>query len=134
MSSCWFFNIHLSDILTNCSIYHFTLISVSLPRLTRTSERQVISSGIQELTVFYRLNSFPHGATVPSGTRPPHYRGFTITLRHTIFGRIPLDDRSARSGDFYLYNTQQSQESNINSHGGIRNRKPNKRAAADPRP
>ena len=131
MSSCWFFNIHLSDILTNCSIYHFTLISVSLPRLTRTSERQVISSGIQVLTLFYRLNSFPHGATVPSGPRPPHYRGFTITLRHTIFGRIPLDDRSAWPGDFYLYNTQQS---DINYHGGIRNRKPNKRAAADPRP
>jgi hypothetical protein len=35
---------------------------------------------------------FPHGATVPSGPEPPHYRGFTITLRHTILGRTPLDE------------------------------------------
>ena len=24
-----------------------------------------------------------HGATAPSGPGPPHFRGFTITLRHT---------------------------------------------------
>ena len=34
----------------------------------------------------------PHGATAPSGTGLPHYRGFTITLRHTTLGRTPLDD------------------------------------------
>jgi hypothetical protein len=26
---------------------------------------------------------FFHGAAAPSGPGPPHYRGFTITLRHT---------------------------------------------------
>jgi hypothetical protein len=26
------------------------------------------------------------GAPAPSGPEPPHYRGFAITLRHTIFG------------------------------------------------
>jgi membrane-associated HD superfamily phosphohydrolase len=45
----------VSDLPTNCSIYHFSLISVSLPCLSRTSERQVISAGIQEFTAFYRL-------------------------------------------------------------------------------
>ena len=30
------------------------------------------------------------GATAPSGPGYPHYRGFTITLRHTTFGRTPL--------------------------------------------
>jgi hypothetical protein len=33
----------------------------------------------------------PHGATAPSVPGPPHYRGFTITLRHTTLGRTPLD-------------------------------------------
>jgi hypothetical protein len=28
----------------------------------------------------------------PSWSRPPHYRGFTITLRHTTLGRGPLDE------------------------------------------
>jgi hypothetical protein len=35
-----------------------------------------------------------HGATVPSGPGPPHYRGVTITLRHTTVGRTPLDEGS----------------------------------------
>jgi hypothetical protein len=30
------------------------------------------------------------GATAHSGPRPPHCRGFTITLRHTALGRTPL--------------------------------------------
>ena len=28
----------------------------------------------------------------PSGPGPPHYRGFTITLRRTTFERTPLDE------------------------------------------
>jgi hypothetical protein len=43
-----------------------------------------------------------HGATAPSGPGPPHYRGLTITLGHTILGRTPLDERSARRRDLYL--------------------------------
>ena len=31
--------------------------------------------------------SSPHGAKAPSGTGPPHYRGFTITLRHPELGK-----------------------------------------------
>jgi hypothetical protein len=45
---------------------------------------------------------FSHGATAPSGSRPPHYRGFTIILRHTTLGRTPLDERSARRRDLQL--------------------------------
>jgi hypothetical protein len=37
-----------------------------------------------------------------SGQRPPYYRGFTITLRHTTFVRTPLDEWSARRTDHYL--------------------------------
>jgi hypothetical protein len=52
--------------------------------------------------------TFPHGTTAPSGSRPPHYWGFTITLRHTTVGRTPLDEWSARNRDLYLttHNTQ----------------------------
>jgi hypothetical protein len=39
---------------------------------------------------------FFHGATAPSGPGPPHYRGFTFTPRHTILGRTPLNEWSAR--------------------------------------
>ena len=35
------------------------------------------------------------------GPRPPHNRGFTITLSHTIIGRTPLDEWSVRHRDLY---------------------------------
>ena len=38
----------------------------------------------------------------PRGPGPPHYRGFTITLRHTTLGRTSLDEWSARRRDLYL--------------------------------
>ena len=49
-----------------------------------------------------------HGATAPTWQRPPHCRGFMITLRHTTVGRTPLDGRSARRRALYLItdNTQ----------------------------
>ena len=37
-----------------------------------------------------------------SGPRSPHYRGFTMTLRHTTSGRIPLYEWSARRTGLYL--------------------------------
>ena len=46
---------------------------------------------------------FPPMAPQPSSrSRPPHYRGFTIILRHTTLGRTPLDECSARRRDLYL--------------------------------
>ena len=48
----------------------------------------------------------------PSGPGP-HFRGFTITLRHTTIGRTPLDEWSARRTDLYLttHNTHKIQTS-----------------------
>jgi len=43
-----------------------------------------------------------HGMAGPSGPRPPHCQGFTITLRHTTFDRTPLDVWSACCRDIYL--------------------------------
>jgi len=68
------------------------------------------------LSIFY-------GSTAPSGPGPPHYRGFTITLRHTTIDRTPLEERSARRRNFYLkiHNTKDRQscprrDSNLQSH------------------
>ena len=49
-----------------------------------------------------------HGATVPSRPRSHHFRGFTITIRHTALVGTPLDERSARRRGLYLttHNTQ----------------------------
>jgi hypothetical protein len=60
-----------------------------------------------------KLRFFFHGATAPSGHGPPHYRGFTITFRHTTLGRTPLDEGSARRRDLYLttHNTHTTQTS-----------------------
>ena len=41
-------------------------------------------------------------ARAPSGPRPPHYRGFTITLSHATLGRTPLNKWSAGRRDLYL--------------------------------
>jgi hypothetical protein len=75
---------------------------------------------------------FSNGPTAPTGPGP-HYRGFTITLRHTTLGWTPLDEWSARRRDLYLttHNTHKRQTSM--PPGGIRTRNPRKRTAADPR-
>ena len=43
-----------------------------------------------------------HGARAHSGPGPPHYRGFTIILRHNTLDRTPLYEWSARRRDLYL--------------------------------
>ena len=51
-----------------------------------------------------------HGATAHSRPVSPHYRGFTITLRHTVVRRTPLDEWSARPTNLYLTTQNTSQE------------------------
>jgi hypothetical protein len=57
----------------------------------------------------------PHVATVPSRPEPPHYRGFTITLRYTTLGKTVLEEWSARHSDLDLKNTQHSPATDIGS-------------------
>jgi hypothetical protein len=61
----------------------------------------------------FSLCYFCSSSTAPSWLRPLHYRGFTITLRHTTLGRTPPDQRSARRKDLYLtkHNTRRRQTS-----------------------
>jgi hypothetical protein len=42
------------------------------------------------------------GVTAASGLRPPHCRGFMITLRHTTLCSTPLDKWRAQRRDMYL--------------------------------
>jgi hypothetical protein len=62
-------------------------------------------------SVWYLNRTFFHGATATHGQEPPHYRGFTITLRHTTLSRTSLDEWSARRRDLYLtkHNTHKRQ-------------------------
>jgi len=70
------------------------MLTVPVSKLNRTQHNQNLLSTTalkaqSNIQVFTSL--FFHGATVPFGPRPPHYWGFTITLKHTTLGRIPLD-------------------------------------------
>ena len=69
----------------------------------------------------------------PGGPGSPHYRGFTITLRHTILYRTPLDEWSARRRDLYFstHNTH-NRLTDIHAPGVFRTRHHNRRAVAVP--
>jgi hypothetical protein len=77
--------------------------------------------------IFLRTHCIPHGAKAPSWPESLQYRGFTITYhtRYDSSGRVISPTRRQP------YNTQHSQERDIDASGGIRTRNPSKRAAAD---
>ena len=75
---------------------------------------------------------FFHGATAPSGPRPSHCRGFTVTLRHTTHGRTPLDELSARCRNLYLTTQNTHKRQTSHAPGEIRTRNPTKRVTANP--
>jgi hypothetical protein len=56
-------------------------------------------------TIVFEIFFFSNVATAPCGSEPPHYRGFTITLRYTTLGRTPLGEWSARRRDLTTHNT-----------------------------
>jgi len=77
--------------------------------------------------------AFSQDATALSGLGSPHYRGITVTLRHTstrwdssgqVFSPMqrPLPD-----------SRQHSQQTDIHAPGGIRTKNPSKPAIADSR-
>jgi len=68
----------------------------------------------------------------PSGPRPPHYRGFTITLRHTTLGRTPLDKWSAQRRNLYLTTHNiHNRQTDIHAPGGIQTQNSSKREGVD---
>jgi hypothetical protein len=61
---------------------------------------------------YWRGNSC-HWLSAPSKQGPAHYRGFTITLRHSTVGRTPLDEWSGLRRNLYLskHNTHKKETS-----------------------
>ena len=49
----------------------------------------------------------------PSGPGPHHHLSFTITLRHTTFGRNPLEEWSARRRDLYLTHNNYTRQTSM---------------------
>jgi hypothetical protein len=115
MKHCWEDRRILEKNCPNATLSSTNTIWTSL----RSTERQVASyKTTRHLTLYKRVifspvcdnskvtstvlvhklqNWFPpppQGAKDPSGPGRPHYRGFTITLRHTTLGRTPLDEWS----------------------------------------
>jgi hypothetical protein len=70
-----------------------------------------INTSITLQFVPHREQMFSSWRNTPSGPGPAHYRGFTITLRHTTLIRTPLDEWSAWRRDLYLktHNTHKRQ-------------------------
>ena len=66
-----------------------------------------------------KFTFFLRALTAPSGPGPPHYLGFTITLRHTTLGRIPLDGLSARRRKLYLATVDIRKETSIHTAAGF---------------
>jgi len=58
-----------------------------------------------------RTQRILHSATATGGLGLLHYRGLTITLRHTTFFRTSLDEWSDRLRDLYLttHNTNKTE-------------------------
>jgi len=77
---------------------------------------------------------FFHGSTAPSGPSGPHHcRASDITLWHTIIGRTPLDEWTARRRDLYrtTHNTHRKKTPMLTPPCGIRTRNPSRRDALD---
>jgi hypothetical protein len=65
------------------------------------------------ISIYHVIIYFSPWLDSPSGPRPPHCWGSSITLRHTTLRRTPLDEWSARRRDLYLttHNTHKRQTS-----------------------
>jgi hypothetical protein len=118
--SIWFYNpnrIWWEIQITKLVLIQFSPSSVTSSLLGLTVFLNTLFSKIFSLFSLLNMRDldlfFPHGATAPSGPGPSHYRGFTITLRHTTVGRTPLDEWSAPRRDLYLttHNTHKRQTS-----------------------
>jgi len=115
---CWGGSSNIVGICSCRPVYGDVLkqrVISTIPNTARGANKlsTVKSYSLNENWFYIQRFFFCHGATAPSGPRPPHYRGFIITLRHTTLGRTPLDEWLVRSRDCYLttHNTHKRQTS-----------------------
>ena len=133
-SKCMAYDIlhYILRMLMNQLWQTFIWLSSRMVCQSRYTQKQRSGNMIWWYTYIYIF--FFRGATAPSGPEPPHYRGFTITLRHTAVGRTPLDERSALRKDLYLTTHRtHNRHTDLQEHGRFQTHNPSKRAATDPR-
>ena len=111
-----------------------TLVFVSFPGfdvlslITMCRLRSVWAFGrIIKYYVFKHF--FFYGATAPTGPGSPHYRDFTITLRHSTLARKVSSGRVISPTQRPLPDNTQ----HLHAPGGNRTHNPSKTAAANPR-
>jgi hypothetical protein len=85
-----------------------------------------ITPRLEEGGVCEKFWIYVHGANSHGRPRPPHYRGFTITLGHTKIGSTP-GRGSAQRWDLHL---RHSPQTGFHASGGIQTNNSSKRAAA----
>jgi hypothetical protein len=91
----------LDDNLNNFIKLSFWILTISItPHFVGSNAKQMYRTIKKFLFI---LRTFFFGSIAPRGPRPPHCRGFTMTLNqtHTI-GRTPPGDGSARRRHLYL--------------------------------
>jgi len=76
---------------------------------------------------------FFQGATAPSGPGFPRYRGIMMTLRHTTLDWLFWWTSDDLDTEISAWRHATFTGDRLPCPGGIRNRNPNNRAAADPR-
>ena len=87
------------------------IVEPQVPRPSAWADDRLPGSS-QTMAVFFC------GEKAPCGPRSPHYRGFTITLRHTTHGRTPLDEWLVRRRDLYLTtHTTQNRQTSVSPVG-----------------
>jgi len=92
-----------------------------------TVSQGVTSQSTRDFCLYFR------GATALTGPGPPHYQGFSITLSHTTQSVGLLCTNDQPDAETSIGSTQNSQETDIQTDGGIRTRNNSKTAAGDPR-
>jgi hypothetical protein len=122
-------------LMHSCNI-SVTVLSISSSNFCVTWRRcQLLSIYSVGHEAMHIEGHFLYGSTVPRvpGTLP--CQRVEITLRHITLGRAPLDERSVERRDLYLtiLTTDRHPYPSPPPPGGIRNRSPSKRVAADAR-
>jgi len=104
---------HLIEGHTNFMNFNYLLSVTSKMPHTNQGERDT------ELIIYSLLLPWRNSPPPPSGPRPPYFRGFMITLRHSTVGRNPLDEWSARRKCLYLSSTQHHNRHTFMSPAGF---------------
>jgi hypothetical protein len=82
----------ISNVVTVDRFQYSDSYSSSVPRAATFENFTLCPRYIVRVPMILKISFFPHDTTAPCGPGPPHYRDFTITLRHTTLGRTPLDE------------------------------------------